>query len=93
MIGVRQPDGEPLILAESGALIEYLVDHFGQWLVPKKWQEGKEGQIGGETPEYLRYRFFMHYAEGSLMNILVVAVIVNSTFIVKFAQDCTYLNC
>ncbi len=71
---------EPLIIVESANIIEYLIDHFGTWLAPQRYAEGKEGQVGGETEEWLRYRFFMHYAEGSLMMYLVVSLLVSSTY-------------
>ena len=57
-------DGEHTF-AESGAILEYLVEqHGGGRLVPKPG-----------TPEALRYRYFMHYAEGSLMPPLLVRFI------------------
>ena len=53
-------DGD-LILAESGAIIEYLIDrHSGGQLKP---QPG--------TPEYVRYLYWMHFAEGTIMLHLV----------------------
>lgn len=69
---------KPLVLAESGFIIEYLIDHFGTWLAPERYQKGKEGEVGGETEEWTRYRYFMHYAEGSIMPLLVIALIFNS---------------
>jgi glutathione S-transferase len=69
---------KPLVLAESGLIVEYLLDHFGTHLIPKRWVDGKEGQVGGETEEWIRYRYYMHYAEGSLMIYLVVALLVGS---------------
>jgi glutathione S-transferase len=30
--------------------------------------------VGGETEEWLRYRYYMHYAEGSLMSMLLIAL-------------------
>lgn len=72
----------PLVLAESGNIIEYLVDRFGgveKGLVPKRY-----GDDGEETESWLRYRFFMHYAEGSLMPNLMLALIVNSTWDLPF---------
>lgn len=69
---------KPLVIAESAFIIEYLTEHFGSWLAPKRYTEGKEGQIGGESAEWLRYRFFMHYGEGSLMTYLLVALLVSS---------------
>ena len=69
--------GEPLVLAESGFIAEYMCDHFGEGrkLVPAKWKEGKEGKVGGETEEWLRFRYLMHYAEGSFIPPLVNALI------------------
>ncbi|KAI9701127.1 MAG: hypothetical protein M1836_001796 [Candelina mexicana] len=67
---------KPLIIAESGLIIEYLIKYFGTWLAPKEWSEGKEGQVGGESEAWMRYRFYMHYAEGSLMSLLLMAVLV-----------------
>ncbi|KAL8965845.1 MAG: hypothetical protein Q9183_003660 [Haloplaca sp. 2 TL-2023] len=69
---------EPLVLAESGLIIEYLIDHFGPTLSPKRWQDGKEDQVQGETEEWLRYRYLMHYAEGTLMPLLVTALLLNT---------------
>lgn len=72
---------KPLIIAESAFIIEYLAENFGSWLVPKKYVEGKEGQIGGESEEWLRYRFFMHYGEGSLMTYMIVSLLMSSVLI------------
>ena len=33
-------------------------------MLPKRWKEGQEGKVGGETEEWLRFRYYMHYAEG-----------------------------
>ncbi|HNN16824.1 MAG TPA: glutathione S-transferase, partial [Giesbergeria sp.] len=63
-------DGDDVI-AESGAIIEYLAERFARGaptdlahLVP---QPG--------TPEHRQCRFWMHYAEGSLMNWLVMKLV------------------
>jgi glutathione S-transferase len=62
-------DGE--VIAESAAIIEYLVEKYG-------------ARAGGDlahlqpaigTPEYRQCRFWMHYAEGSLMNWLVMKLV------------------
>ena len=46
-----------LKLAESGAIIEYLVDRYkGELLVPQRG-----------TDEHVRYLYWMHFAEGTLM--------------------------
>jgi glutathione S-transferase len=57
-------DGD-VTVAESGAIIEYVLERYGQGrLVPK-----------AGTPERLRYSYWMHYAEGSLMPLLVMKLI------------------
>ncbi|HEY5924815.1 MAG TPA: glutathione S-transferase [Kofleriaceae bacterium] len=57
-------DGEAT-LAESAVILEYLVEKYGNGkLVPHK-----------DTPNYRRYRYFMHYAEGSLMPFLLLKLI------------------
>lgn len=54
-----------LTLAESGAIVEYLVDRYGNGrLVPA---------LG--TPERLRYTYWLHYAEGSAMPPLLIKLI------------------
>ncbi|KAK4504805.1 hypothetical protein PRZ48_002767 [Zasmidium cellare] len=68
---------KPIVLAESGMMTEYLVEHFANHLEPKKWQAGKEGQVGGETEEWLRYRYYMHFAEGSLMSFLLLGLVID----------------
>jgi glutathione S-transferase len=68
----------PLVIAESAAIVEYLCGYYGKWLVPKRYREGKEDQIGGESESWLRHRFFMHYAEGSIMPLMLMALIVSS---------------
>lgn len=66
----------PLILAESGAIIEYLIEHFGPSLIPKRYVGDREGQVGGETEAWLRDRYFMHYTEGSLMALMLMQLMV-----------------
>ena len=68
---------KPMVLAESGFVFEYLIDHFGAWLAPKRYCDGKEGQVGGETEAWMRYKYYMHYAEGSLMPVLVMFLVFN----------------
>jgi glutathione S-transferase len=56
---------DALTLAESGAIIEYLVERYG------------EGRLAPplDVPERLRYRYWLHYAEGSLMPPLLIQLI------------------
>lgn len=57
-------DGE-LTLAESGAIIGYLVDKYGKGrFAPSP-----------DTPERLRYNYWLHYAEGSAMPPLLLRLV------------------
>ncbi|KAH7109837.1 glutathione transferase [Dendryphion nanum] len=69
---------KPIVLAESALIVEYLTEHFGRWLIPGRYPEGKDGAVGAETEAWLKYRFLMHYTEGSLMTILIVSLITKS---------------
>ena len=54
-----------LVIAESGAILEYLVEKYGKGrLAPAR-----------DTADFQRYRYFLHYAEGSLMPFLLLRLI------------------
>lgn len=57
------------IIAESGAIIEYLLDHHGatSGLRPQPDEDGGDAR--------LRYNYWLHYAEGSAMPLLVMKLI------------------
>ena len=57
-------DGEKTI-AETGAIVDYLIETYGggRFIPP------------AGTPERLRYNYWMHYAEGSAMPILVMKLV------------------
>lgn len=67
------------VVAESGFIVQYLCDHFGQGktLVPKRWKDGQEGKLGGETEEWLRYQYILYYSEGSFMPNLVLYLVIS----------------
>ncbi|MEO6954014.1 MAG: glutathione S-transferase [Polyangia bacterium] len=54
-------------MAETGAIIEYILERYGNGRL-----EPKRG-----TPEHRRYTYWMHYAEGTLMPILVMKLVFN----------------
>lgn len=55
-------------VAESGAIIEYIIDRYANGrLVP-----------ASGTPEHLRYTYWLHYAEGSAMPLLVMQLVLNN---------------
>ncbi|MDH1701684.1 glutathione S-transferase family protein [Comamonas terrigena] len=63
-------DGDTVV-AESGAIIEYLVERYGnQAPAELAHLEPSRG-----TAEHRQCRFWMHYAEGSLMNWLVMKLV------------------
>jgi glutathione S-transferase len=52
-------------VAESGAIVEYLIDHYGAGrLIPP-----------AGTPQRLRYTYWLHYAEGSAMPPLLLKLV------------------
>jgi glutathione S-transferase len=59
-------DGSRRAIAETGAIVEYLVERAG-------------GRLGSpqEREAALRYRHFLHYAEGSLMPVLFVQLVLS----------------
>jgi glutathione S-transferase len=56
-------DGD-LTLAESGAIIQYLAEQYGQALLP-----------AAGTPERLRCNYWLHFAEGSAMPPLLLKLV------------------
>jgi glutathione S-transferase len=57
-------DGSATV-AESGAIIEYIVDRYGKGrMIPPQG-----------TPERLRYTYWLHYGEGSVMPLLVMKLV------------------
>lgn len=79
VIEIAAPGMKNKVIAESGFMTEYLAEYFAPHLVPKRYEEGKEGKVGGETEQWLRYRYYLHYAEGSLMTMLLVAFMMVSS--------------
>ena len=57
--------GGPVTVAETGAIVEYLLDRFG------------EGRLrpAPATPERLRFTYWLHFAEGSAMPPLLLKLI------------------
>jgi glutathione S-transferase len=56
----------PVRLAETGAIVDYLVARYGKGLAPAQGDEST-----------WRYRYWLHYAEGSLMPPLLLKLVVN----------------
>jgi glutathione S-transferase len=52
-------------IAETGAIVEYLLDRHG----------GGRLRPAGGTPEFLRYRYWLHFAEGSAMPPLLMKLV------------------
>ena len=58
-------DGATVTVAESGAIIEYLVERYGN---------GRLAPAIG-TPKRLRWRYWMHFAEGTAMSPLLMKLV------------------
>lgn len=61
---VIEDDGKTF--AETGLIVEYLVDRYGPDLAPAR-----------DTDLYWRYKYWLHYAEGSLMPPLLMKLILD----------------
>jgi glutathione S-transferase len=59
-------DGET-VLAESGAIVDYILHRHG----------GGRLTVPPEAPAYARYLYWQHFAEGSLMSLLLIALVLS----------------
>ena len=59
-------DGDT-VLAESGAIVEYIVQRHGKGRLA----------VLPEAAEYARYIYWMHFAEGSLMSLMLIALVLS----------------
>ena len=59
-------DGD-LVLAESGAIVHYIVERYGG------------GRLGVPPPDprFAAYTYWMHFAEGSLMSLMLIALVLS----------------
>lgn len=57
-------DATAMTLAESGTIIEYLVQTYGQHLMPEQG-----------SPAYWQYLYWLHFSEGSLMPPMVMNLV------------------
>ncbi|MFK7987432.1 MAG: glutathione S-transferase [Sandaracinaceae bacterium] len=67
VVVLTEDDGSEIVLAESGAILEHLVETFA---------DGRLTPPPG-TAEARRHRFFLHWAEGSMMPPLVMKLILS----------------
>ncbi len=63
---VISDDKTGIILAESGAIIEYLVQTYGQHLMPEQGSSA-----------YWQYLYWLHFSEGSLMPPMVMNLVLS----------------
>lgn len=59
-------DATGITMAESGSIIEYLIQSYGQQLMPKQGSK-----------EYWQYLYWLHFSEGSLMPPMVMNLVLN----------------
>lgn len=60
-------DHDGKVIAETGAMIDYILDHF---------DDGRFRPQPG-TADYERYRYWLHYAEGSAMPLLLMKLLLS----------------
>jgi hypothetical protein len=57
MIGITPAGADKEILIfESATIVDYVCDHFGRHMIPQRYPEGKEGVLGAENENFMRYR-------------------------------------
>ena len=57
VIGITPAGSEKeMIIAESETIVDYVCEHFGRHMIPQRYPEGKEGVLGAENEEFMRYR-------------------------------------
>ena len=59
-------DGDT-VLAESGAIVDYIVHRYGNDRLAMR----------PDAPEYARYVYWLHFAEGSLMSLMLIALVLS----------------
>lgn len=81
------------MLAETAFIVQYLSEHFanGKSLVPKRWKDGQEGKIGGETDEWMKYQYIMFYNEGSFMAMITRYFIFDGRYTSAALHDSSWL--
>src|SRR6202521_6481526 len=55
------------VLAESGAIVEYIVRRYGDGRL----------DVPPEAPEFAPYLYWLHFAEGSLMSLMLIALVLS----------------
>jgi len=70
--------GPAVTIAESANIVEFLLRHYGKQFEPAQYVVGKESEGPlGESDMFQRYRYLMHFAEGSMMPYLVFSIVLN----------------
>jgi glutathione S-transferase len=83
VLTITPPGGsEPVVLAEGPFIAAYLAEHWGKdkQLMPKRWKDGQEGKILGETEEWMRYQYLLYFVEGTFFPYLLLYLVFNGEF-------------
>lgn len=59
-------DGDT-VLAESGAIVDYIVQRHAKGRLA----------VDAQAPNYARYTYWMHFAEGSLMSLMLISLVLS----------------
>jgi glutathione S-transferase len=79
VIEIQTAGRKPIVIAESALIVEYLCDYWGKSLIPNRFENSDgAGDIGQETEAWMRYKYYLNYAEGSLMPYMVMKLVISS---------------
>ena len=72
MIGITPAGSDKEILIfESATIVDYVCEHFGRQMMPKRYPDGNEGVLGAENEDFMRYRVsytFLSWLYGATMH-------------------------
>jgi len=66
-LDIHRREANGIVLAESGAIVDYIVHRYGKGRLA----------VASQAPEYAGYLYWLHFAEGSLMSLMLIVLTVS----------------